>query len=355
MKIFFVTSSNIKSGGARQAHFLARGLAERGHELTFFVPHDAQLPAVDPDFNWVRLPERRGDWGRFIEARLPQGEPCVVHAYHNKAVKLAAWWGLFWRRRGVVMVGHRGVIYRPNNPLPYWSWGLDAFVVNSEACGRVLRRKGVGARRLFVVYNGIPAERVAPRRTPAEVRAELGIGANELILGTVTDDSPNKGMDLLIRSFARAGLPEGVRLLAVGVHPEVWPPVAAECGVAGRFSSVGRTECVADYLQLFDAFVLASRSESMPNTVLEALTFGLPVVATRVGGVPELVAGNGILVPPDDEAALADALAGMIGDTDRREGWRAASLALADRFSMDRKVRAVEEVYTTLLKRRGLA
>lgn len=355
MKIFYVTSSSNLSGGSRQALYTARGLVARGHELIFFAPKDAQLPALAPSLDWQLLPEQRSRWGAAIAKRLPRQEPFVVHAHHNKAVKLAAWWGLFWRRKGAIMAAQRGVIYKPNNPLPYWSPGIDCFIVNSQACANVLRAKGVKSSRLHVIHNGIPPERTRPARPPEAVRGELGLehAADAFIFCCVANDSPNKGAETLLRALALAELPLA-RLLLLGVTPEKFAPLAAELGLTERVFLPGRREHVADYLQLSQAFVLPSFSESMPNTLQEAVCMGLPVVASDVGGVPECVQGNGMLVPPGDVHALAQALRRLAHDVEQREQWAAASRELAGTFSLENKVRRVENVYASLARQRGM-
>ncbi len=377
MHIIFVTSSSTASGGARQAVYLARALAGLGHDVTFLAPADSALPALVParasEIAWRELPTQRRRWRRAVEAAMPapsSGKACVVHAFHNRAVKRAAWWGLRWRLRPprgarVVVVGHRGVIYRPNNPLPYWSPGLDAFFVNSKACATVLAAKGVGPRRLFVVPNGIPPERVTPLRGAAAVRAELGCGLDDVLLGTVANDSANKGLDVLLEAVARLARPEAqpamrpearpvIRLVALGVTPARFQGLCRDLGIAERVRLLTPRENVAEYLAAMDVFVLPSRSESMPNTLLEATCLGLPVVATAVGGVPECVEGNGLLVPPGDVGALTQALGIMLADSNYRQRCADAARGLAPRYSLARKARAVEAIYQELLARRGV-
>ena len=104
-----------------------------------------------------------------------------------------------------------------------------------------------------------------------------------------------------------------------------------------------------------DLFVLPSLSESMPNTLLEAICAGLPVVASNVGGVPELVNGNGLLVPADSVDALADALRSAMADPARRATWAGASRAMAPEFSSTARVDRFETLYRRLLRQRGLA
>jgi len=93
----------------------------------------------------------------------------------------------------------------------------------------------------------------------------------------------------------------------------------------------------------------------MPNALLEAVSFGLPVVAAAVGGVPELVRGNGLLVPPRDALALEAALLQLCTHEDQRKTFARASRKLAKRFTMENKVNQTLDLYTQLLAQRGLA
>jgi glycosyltransferase involved in cell wall biosynthesis len=357
MRIIFISSSSNKSGGSRQALYLAQGLLGNGHDLRFCVPADAELPELAPELPWLRLPEKRKHWRDSVYALLDEslgaGRPCILHAHHNKAVKLAAWWGLFWRSRGLAVFAQRGVVFPPKNPLPYWSPGIDCFMVNSQACAAVLRRKGVPERRLRVVYNAVPTARLAQREAPEAVRARLGLKDGELVFGCVANDSKNKGVEELLRAFARAELAQA-RLVVLGVSPDLWSPLARELGLSGRALLLPPCESVADHLRVFDAFVLSSHSESMPNTVQEAMCLGLPVLSTAVGGAPECVRGNGLLVAAKDVPGLAQGLRSMAESAEQRRAWGAKSLELSAQFDPKRKLALVESIYRETLERRGL-
>lgn len=352
MRFIFMTSSSSLSGGTRQAMYLAQGLIARGHELTFFVPHNAQITGLDNRIGWRNLPEKRALWRDFVEAALPpEGEPCIAHAFHNKAQKHLTWWSLKWKKRGVVCVGYRGVIYRPNNPLPYWSPGMDCYVVNSKACGRVLRTVGCPKRKIEVIYNGVPDKRTTATISPQEMRKSLGIPEDALVLGTVAGNKPVKGMDYLLKAFAQSGV--DAHLVAVGVLEKLWKDKSTALGLTGRLHMPGRVENVADYLQIFDAFILPSLSESLPNVLIEAFGFGLPIVASAVGGVPEIVTDNGLLVPPAKVDPLAGALRRICEDHSARARWGEASLRHAAEYTLEKKVERSIEVYNRLLTRRG--
>jgi glycosyltransferase involved in cell wall biosynthesis len=355
LSIVFLTSSDTASGGARQAMYLARELTRRGHRLRFLTPRKSRLPGLEPGVEWLRLPASRSAWAAAVRDALPRPGPAVVHAFHNRAVKLAAWRGWAWRRHGAAVFAHRGVIFRPNNPLPYWLPSIDAFLVNSSACADTLRRIGVARRRLRVAPNAIPAERLQSVRQPGEVRRGLDVAPGDLLFGAVAGNKPVKGVDPLLRAFAKAVQTSALdaRLVVVGVDPALWEPLCRDLGVAERVRLVAHTDAVADYLRAMDCFVLPSLSESMPNTLLEAICAGLPVVASAVGGVPEVVADNGLLAPPGDVAFLAQALV-EASDRSNLERWAAASRGLAPAYSMRAKGELVESIYLETLKRRGL-
>ncbi|UZP68880.1 glycosyltransferase family 4 protein [Desulfovibrio mangrovi] len=354
MHIIFCTSSSTKSGGSRQALYLAQEFVRRGHSLTFFTPAHSTLRSLAPEIHWADLPDAPGQWRAAIEAALPEGAPAVFHAFHNKAVKKAAWWGLCWRSRGVVCVAHRGVVYKPGNPLPYWSPGIGAFAVNSKACAKVLARYGLSKKRLHVVYNGIPDARTTPATPAADMRAALNIPESHFVFGTVAGNNPVKGADVMLRAFALADLKD-TTLVAVGVGADVYGPLAEELGISDRVRLVGHTENVADHLNCLDAFILPSRSESMPNTLLEAIRMGLPSVATDVGGVKELLADTGIAVPAENPEAMAAAMTTMRTDTDKREAFAANSRALAPQYSIGNRADRMEAIYRDLLAARGLS
>ncbi|NHZ45479.1 glycosyltransferase family 4 protein [Desulfovibrio sp. XJ01] len=367
MHIILLTSSSTKSGGSRQALYLAEGLAERGHHVIFFTPAGATLRNLAPGIRWADLPERPAHWGAALADAFPASGPCVVQAFHNKAVKRVAWLGLKWRLSGrkAVCAGYRGVVFRPGNPLPYWSPGMDAFVANSQACADVLRGVGVGAARVEVIRNGIPAARMECHTAPDQLRAELdlpGLDATGFklspVIGTVAGDKDVKGVGPLLRAFAAArdasaGALAHATLVVVGVTPERWAAQCAELGIADRVRLVPPTPLVADHLRLMDLFVLPSLSESMPNTLLEAICAGLPVVASNVGGVPELLRGNGLLVPAGDVDALATALREAMAQPELRAAWAEASRNMAPEFSAATRVDRFEALYRRLLRKRG--
>jgi glycosyltransferase involved in cell wall biosynthesis len=187
------------------------------------------------------------------------------------------------------------------------------------------------------------------------VRDELGISPEAPLAGTVGSLTPKKSHETLLRAarVARQRLPD-LRVAVVGQGPLAGAlrRRAAELAVEDAVTLVGYREDAARVASAFDLFVLSSRHEGLPVALLEAMAAGRPVVATRVGGVPEVVrdGSEGILVPPGDPEALAAAMVTVLADADLRARLGEAARRRAADFDIRRTVRRHEEVYARLLE-----
>lgn len=351
MRIVTLTSSSIFSGGVHQALYQTAGLRDLGHEAWLCLPADSELwlRSEIPAW-WVRLPAKWIQWRDTLESLIGDG-PALIHAFHNRALKLAALWGMIWRRRGVVCVAHRGIITRPKNPLPYWSPGLRRVVANSWACARSLSWH-CPASKIRVLANGVPDERVRPRRDAALVRAEWKLDTAELVLGNIGNDNPVKGTEVLIRAFAEVqGAARSAVLLLIGVTPGLWQPLIRRLHVEDRVRVVGYYDHVSDLLQVCDAFVFPSQGmDSAPNALLEAVRMGLPVISTDVGGCPDIVDGNGLLVRAGRTEELSRALDLMCVDSGRRAVWAARSRELSSRYTLEARCLALQNLYEDVMR-----
>ena len=211
------------------------------------------------------------------------------------------------------------------------------------------------ASKLQVIYNGVDAQNFRPDpETRGMARREFGIPPEAPLAVAVGRLDPIKDYPGLLKA---AAMSTGLTLLIAGDGPPrgELEGMIGELGLGGRVRLLGNRDDVPRLLQAADMFVLSSLSEGISKAILEAMSTGLAVVATNVGGNPELVeeGRTGILVPVGDPAALAQALSSLAGDpqTARAMGARGREAVLA-RFQVDATFRAYAELYRELVKRR---
>jgi glycosyltransferase involved in cell wall biosynthesis len=236
-----------------------------------------------------------------------------------------------------VITMHGGLYYaaawRRRAALRWATRRSHALVGVSDATASALERiLGIDRSRLHVVPNGIPL-RTGVR---ARLRTELAIAPGELLIVSVGNLYPVKGHAVLIDALAKLRERTGWRLAIAGRGEEEarLRAQAATAGIGDRVHLLGFRDDVTDILAAGDLFTMPSLSEGLPLALVEAMSFGLPVVVTRVGGVPEVVTdgAEGLLVPPSDAGALASALGALLADSPRRQkmGEAARTRALRD-------------------------
>jgi sugar transferase (PEP-CTERM/EpsH1 system associated) len=238
-----------------------------------------------------------------------------------------------------------------------WTIGLVDRVIAVSANVRDFYAAHVGltADKLVVIYNGVQVPELSI--SLREARAELGLPDDGPIIGAISRLDPVKGVDFLIRALAQVN---GATLVVVGDGPEraALEALAGDLGVADRIHWAGHRRDVPHLLPAFDLLAQPSLHEGLPNTVLEAMACGLPVVATAVGGTPEVIVDGltGLLVPPRDADALAQAMVTLLSNADlRRTMGRAGRERVAQRFTAERMVEQTQRLYGQLLTEKRIA
>lgn len=228
----------------------------------------------------------------------------------------------------------------------------DAIVVNSVAVRRhLVTDEKVPASRIYLCYNGVETEVFHPR-----CRARLSpVQDASLVIGVVCALRPEKRLDLLLPAFARIRhLRPGLKLLIVGSGPTLpaLREICAGLGLEQHCHFEPATKDVPRWMRSIDVLVQPSWSESFPNAVLEGMACGCCVVASRVGGIPELVSSgkDGLLFERGDVEALAGALAALVNDDGLRASLAAAAVRTAhEKFSIEIAARRTEAIYGALL------
>lgn len=270
---------------------------------------------------------------RVLARTLPH-RPVTVSTEHN------VWSSFLW----------------PTRLLNALTTGLDAqrWAVSEE----VHRSMGPRARRgATVLVHGIVLGGDSPEpATRGRVRAELGIPHDAVVATTVANFRREKDYPNLLRA-ARTAIDADPNLwfIAVGQGPleDEVRALHAELGLGTRFTLTGYRADVPDLLAASDLFTLGSAFEGLPVSIMEAMAAGLPTVATDVGGVAEAVIDGetGLVVPPRDSAALADALLELSRDSSRRAQMSEASRRHSGRYDIRTAMRVQQEAYARLAPR----
>lgn len=233
----------------------------------------------------------------------------------------------------------------------------DRFVANNREALEMLRELKFPPRQVAYIPNGVDTDHFRPAHKQ-DARRRLGLPIERAVVLYVGRLAHVKGVDVLIQAWCR--LPEQVRfrglLVIVGDGEERYKleQYVRQRGLDETVVFRGQQEDVLDYLHAADVVVLPSRSEGMPNTLLEAMACGLPTVSSAVGGIPDVVTNNvnGLTVGPEDVDGLATALVDLLGqsESDRQRLGDAARETVERRFSLQSVVRQYLELYQTLIR-----
>lgn len=286
----------------------------------------------------VHTQDRRAGWFGRVIGRV-RGKK-VVHTYHGLPEEIAPRVG-----RSAPPAGPK-----PRRARLLWIFGvylplerllarLGPVLVPSQAMADYLAGPGhLPRRRLAVQPSGIDVRRTEP-----------GPRHEPLRLAVVGNLEHWKGVDLLLDACAGLGAPVHLDVYGDGADLSTLEATARRLGVDATFH--GQVDGVRDRLLETDVYVHPSRADNLPIAVLEAMAAALPVIATRVGGVPELVEDevSGIVVRPDDPRALARAIERLAKDEDERVAMgRAAAQRVAERFDAGAAAAAVARIYDEL-------
>lgn len=345
------------------------------------------LPGLQRDFDIRLMLMRRGDalepamraagievyvaWSDFAPLRLLTGllriwtmvtlwRPHVVHFFLPEAYLIGSIATRLAPHRSRLVMSRRSMNnyqskHRIMASLERWLHpGMDVLLGNSGIVVDQLVGEGAPMGRVGLIYNGIvPPDTDDGQR--AGTRLALGVAPGTVVLTIVANLIPYKGHADLIDALSRivaAGAPSHFLLLCVGRDDglgAMLKAAAEKAGLSDRIRWLGQRTDVGSLLAASDIGLLVSHEEGMSNAILEGMAAGLPMIVTGVGGNAETVGQAGIVVPPKNPAALADALNALLADPARREELgRAARQRVASSYSMEACLRQYERLYRAL-------
>jgi glycosyltransferase involved in cell wall biosynthesis len=218
-----------------------------------------------------------------------------------------------------------------------YRWGVDRYIAISNAIKQIMVAQGVAPDRIAVVHSGIDISRFDVVRADPALRDEFRLKPDQPVIGNVAHMADHKGQRYLLeaapevlREFPRA------RFVIVGDGELRYDLEArvARLGIEDSVIFAGFRTDVPQLLKFFDVFVMPSHMEGLCTSIMDAMAAGVPVIASDVGGIPEIVENekNGLLVPPRDASALAAAIIRLL-----RNRGEAARFAAAGRSTVEKK------------------
>lgn len=341
------------SGAERAMTYLSEALVRRGHRVVVACKHnelmlhelrargvEVEVLPIRGKFN-VAAPFRIARFAREIGAD-------IIHTHLSTA---GLWGSLGGKVASIPCLGHVHWLNRK-----HWYLFADHLATCSHAAKDHLAGQGIAEDRIAVIYNGLDQEQFAGPPDRDDVRAHLGLGRDQPVVGAVAHISPRKGHRYLV---------EAIELL-VARHPDICCLIIGEgrkemslrqmigrMGLEKNVRMLGYRHDAVSLLKAVDIAALPSLREGLGIALIEAGFLGKPTVASDIPGINEVVVNGetGLLVPPADSGALADAIATLLDDPELagRLG-QAARHRMEEVFTLDAMAEATERVYRSVIE-----
>ncbi len=363
MKILYIITQ--ADGGGAQKYVLAlakhfQGAIAAGDEAErlFIQAQSAGLKT----FPLSHLKRNISPWHDFlaiweIRQLVKNLEPDIVHLNSTKAGILGSF-ACIGLKTKVLFTAH-GFVF--NEPLP---WIIKSFYLALEKIASdyrdyiicvseadrqaALKQKLINQDKISVIYNGISQIKFLDK---TQARQNLGLPSDKFIIGCVSNFYKTKGIDVLIEAagLLPTDVKEKIQVAIIGEGPEKEKLQATSYKLQANIKLLNKIENANNYLKAFDVFVIPSRKEGFPFALLEAMQAGLPIIASNVGGMPEALGNTGILIPPDDPTALAEAIINLTNDELKQTDLSAKALERSKLFTEEKMLTETQAIYKKLL------
>ena len=347
-------------GGQNQVLVTVLGMRAAGHRAMLVAHPDGELRARAAEgLELLPLAPRTemdlsAAWR--LSRAIKQLRPDVVHAHDPHGVAMAALaLSMSTQPKRAPLVAARRVDFRlKGNALSRWKYDqVDLFICSSEAIRKILLADGVAPERAVTVHEGIDLAHVAAA-PPVNLHEELWLPHGSPIVGNIAALVPHKGQKHLVEAAALVvrRVPDARFVIAgEGALRESLEHQIRHLGLDKHVILTGFRPDILSVLKAFDVFVMSSVTEGLGTSLLDAMACGKPIVATTAGGMPEVVQDGrtGILVPPRDHEAMAEAIVRLLEDATRRDRMGDAGLSLVSaKFSAERMVLDTIRAYEQL-------
>jgi len=359
--VFHIDSEKSWRGGQQQAAYLHEGLVGRGIPSWVVCRPDSPFESHLKSKGLPCLPISMRNEGDFIAgwhiARAARDHNVsILHLHSAHALAIGMWASLFNKELRLIGVRRVALPIRKNflSRYKYNSPRMTHHVAISDAIRRVMLSDGIAADRITTIHSGVDTNRLILEKPQDDFRKTIGIPDDHLVIGMVAALTTEKGYPTLLKAAAEVlKNHDKVTFCALGdgSDREALFRQAEVLGLGEKFLFMGFREDVGAFFHIFDVFVLASHMEGLGTSILDAHSLGLPVLASRVGGIPEIIedGDNGLLADAGNAEDFADKLFHLIEDSDLRAALGRNALESVKRFSIQKTVEKNIALYHDIL------
>jgi len=356
MRIAHIDTERTWRGGQQQVFSLIQGLKKRGHENLCVVwkgsPLAERLKGIQETVVEIRP---WGEWdvwaGCALKKLFRNQKPDVIHAHSGHAVALAA---LGTRGSQIPLIVTRRVDFPlSKNPFSKWKYKqAEKIIVISDKIREVMTESGINDNRITLVPSGVDFERYKSVKKVS--KNEMGVPSDACVIGQVAALAPHKDQETFIKAMVhlKEVVPSvhGV-LVGEGELRDSLVRLAQESGVSDRIHFLGFQSEALNFLSAFDIFCLSSKTEGLGTALIDAMFLKVPVVATRAGGIPELIEEGvtGFLAEPRNPADLAAVLQRAIQSLGNNEGICRRAYEKARKYDVIHTIEGTERVYKEVI------
>lgn len=358
-RIAHINTEKTWRGGEQQMFNLAQNLNERGHSNICFARTGSALAerlaaakfpthTFRPVFEWDIFSAKK--LSRWIRAERID----LVHVHSSHAMVQAALSRCFY---DVPTIATRRVDFHINeNPFSQWKYKkMDRIVAISDAVRDILRQDGIPTDKITVVKSGVDPKRLAG--VVPFTKADMGFPNDSIVIGQLAALADHKDQTTLLKavSLLKEKNPR-LRFALVGDGPlrSELEALAKQLNITDRVTFFGFRSDAPRFLAGFDYFCLSSKEEGLGTSLIDAMLLKIPVIATRAGGIPELIEDGqtGLLAEPQNPTHLAETILKALAANFPKRQIIEAAFQKAQSFTIDRTTNQMEHLYEEILQKK---
>ncbi len=357
MKVMHLETGRHLYGGALQVFYLLRGLHAQGVENVLVCSRGSDIGRAAADYAEVIEIPMAGDidprFGLGLGQAIKATRPDILHVHSRRG---ADWWGgLLARRFGVPALVTRRVDNPESRVVASFKYGLyDRVASISQGICQVLRQAGVADEKLTLIHSAVDLERYRQPADRAWFAAEFGLAPQEKTVGVFAQMIPRKGHRTLLQAAAKilAAAP-ATRFIFFGKGPlrQELETFCREIGVEKQVLFAGFRDDLHRVFPNLDVLAHPAQMEGLGVSLLQAAAAGVPIVAGRAGGIPEVVADgdNGYLLDPFDVEGFAERISRLLTDPELAQVLGEGGKRKSEAFSIAAMVTGYEKLYAEMI------